>query len=87
MRSAIIKQASQKEQQNQTTLTTTTNIKYIQSFCPFFKKNYSEVKIASDKNETKQNNFYFFTKDMGLLHNNTRKQLDKKEPKNELQEN
>ena len=37
MRSAIIRKASQDEQQNQTK---TTNIKYIQNLCPLLKKNY-----------------------------------------------
>ena len=48
MRSAIIKKASQNEQQNQTTITTKVN--YIQNFMS--KKLISKVKTASDKTET-----------------------------------
>ena len=53
MRSAIIRKASQDEQQNQSTITT--NINYIQnSMSIFFKKKlFNKVKIASDKTETK----------------------------------
>ena len=51
MRSAIIKTASQNEQQNQTTVTSKNN--YIQNFVS--KKLNSKVKIVSDKPETKQN--------------------------------
>ena len=62
MRSAIIKKASQDEQQNQTTITT--NIKFIQNLCHFSKqKHIKKVKIASDNTETKQNNLYFTRKD------------------------
>ena len=52
MRSAIIRKASQDEQQNQTK---TTNINYIQNFCPFFKIIFNKLKIASDQTETKPN--------------------------------
>ena len=38
MRSVIIKKASEKEQQNQTTITT--NINYIQNFMSIIKKTY-----------------------------------------------
>ena len=55
MRSTIIKKASQDEQQNQTTITT--NFNYIQNLCPI-KKKLQKIKVASDKTETKQNNFY-----------------------------
>ena len=54
MRSAIIKKASQDEQQNQTTITT--DINYIRNFMSQ-KKHANKVKIiASDKTENKQNN-------------------------------
>ena len=54
MRSAIIKKASQDDQQNQSTKTA--NIKYIQKFMSIQKKNLQKLKKASDKTETKQNN-------------------------------
>ena len=55
MRYVVIKKARQDEQQN---YTTTTNIKYIQNFMSIFfqKKLKNNVKKASDKNETEQNN-------------------------------
>ena len=53
MRSAIIKKASQDEQQNQTTIKQTLMISNV--LCPFLqKKLINMVKIASDKAETKQ---------------------------------
>ena len=56
MISAIIKKASQDEQQNQATITTSIN--YIQIFMSIFflkkAKLISKVKIASDKIETEQ---------------------------------
>ena len=55
MRSAIIKKGSQDEQQNQTTITT--NINYIQILIFISLKNINTVKTASDKTETKHNNF------------------------------
>ena len=52
MRSVIIKEASQDEQQNQTTITT--NINYIQNFMSMLKKLTNKLKIASDIIEYKQ---------------------------------
>ena len=69
MRSAIIKTASQDEEQNQSTKTT--NISYIQNFMSN-KKNLKKHKIASDKTETKQNNLYFTRKDMEPLYKKAR---------------
>ena len=63
MRSAIIKKASQEEQQNQTTITT--NFNSIQNFRSIFIKIIKKVKVASGKTETKQNNFYVTRKDIG----------------------
>ena len=55
MRYADIKKASEDERQNQTT---TTNINYIKKFMSVLKtKLNNKGKIASDKNENKQNNF------------------------------
>ena len=38
------------------------------------KKTNNEVKMASDTNQTKQNNLYFARKDMGPVHNKVRYQ-------------
>ena len=70
MRSVIIKKASQDEQQNRTTITT--NINYIPNFMSSLKKLTNKLKIASDKDETKQNNLYFTRKDMGPLNKRAR---------------
>ena len=64
MRSFIIRKARLDETQNQKT---TTNIKHNQNLCPFKKIN-NEVKIASDKIETKENNLYLFEKILRAVH-------------------
>ena len=69
MRSVIIKKAGQDEQHNQTTIT---NINYIQNFMSIKKKLNNKLRIASDKNESKQNNLYFNRKDMDPLYRKVR---------------
>ena len=72
-----MKKASQDEQQYQSTKAT--NINYIQHFMTILKKHLQTLKIASDKTETKQNNFYFNRKDMVPLYKKAQQPLDKKE--------
>ena len=79
IRLANFKKASQEEQQNQTA---TTNINYIKNFMSVLKtKLNNEVKTASDKTKTKQNNLLFTRRDMGLAHNRACEQLDNREQK------
>ena len=70
MKSVFSKRASPDEQQNQTTMTTNINYNKFNFMSIFFlkKKLANKVKIASDENETKQNNLHSIKKDMGSLH-------------------